>query len=250
MIQIFFRRLFLFTILLQCVFFTNHAQQNLFNVPTSDITEEKKLFFQQQFNLTGDAVQFNTTFSYGLGHNWEVGVNLIGLNVNTTSIGPRFLTNNNSSTLPYSPFYTFNVQKAFKLNKIFNVAIGTQTGIATGGNFGSYIYSNLVSIIPKTRTKLITGLYSGSDSFLGEEDRNLLLSDSPVGTQVGLEQPIFGNRLSLIAENISGKHSLGETSLGGAWRFTKHWVWSAAWQFPNYRSRSAEALVIELTYVP
>lgn len=250
MTQIPFRSLFLLTLFFECAFFITHAQQNLFNVPTSDITEEKKLFFQQQFNLTKETIQFNTTFSYGLGHNWEVGFNFIGLNLNTTSAGPLFLTNGNSVALPFSPFYTFNVQKAFQLSAVFKLAIGTQTGLATGGNFGSYVYSNLVTIIPKTNTKLITGLYWGSDSFLGCEDRSLLFSKSLVETQIGVEQPIFGDRLSLIAENISGKHALGETSLGGAWRFTKHWVWSAAWQFPNYQGRSPEALVIELTFVP
>lgn len=44
-----------------------HAQQNFFNVVSSDITEKNKLFFQQQINMTKDELQSNTTMSRGLG---------------------------------------------------------------------------------------------------------------------------------------------------------------------------------------
>ncbi|MBY0436528.1 MAG: hypothetical protein K2U26_20735 [Cyclobacteriaceae bacterium] len=59
------------------------GQQNLFNVPSSDITPKAKPFFQQQLNLSSGLVQFNSTFSYGLGRGAEIGVNILGLNVNT-----------------------------------------------------------------------------------------------------------------------------------------------------------------------
>jgi hypothetical protein len=227
------------------------GQQNLFNVPTSDITERHKLFYQQQLNFTDGLIQFNTTFSYGLGKNMEAGLNVIGLNVNTTSSGPFFLTNGNTAAPPVYPFYTFNFQKAFPLNDIFKVALGTQAGWSVQMNFGTYIYSNMVTILPRIKTKIITGLYWGSDSFLGPEDRSFLLpTKSTLGSQIGLEQPILNEKVFLIAENISGKHTLGETSLGAAWRFTDHWVWSMAYQFPNPSGNSSKALVVELTYMP
>jgi hypothetical protein len=227
------------------------AQQNLFNVPTSDIAGTHKLFYQQQLNFTQSFVQFNTTFSYGLGKNIEVGVNIIGLNVNTQDTSPFFLTNGNAASPPLYPFYTFNFQKAFQLNDIFKVAVGTQTGWSVGMHFGSYVYSNVVTIVPGIKTKLITGLYWGSNSFLGPEDRSFLLpTGSSVGTQIGLEHPILNDRVFLIAENISGRHTLGETSLGAAWEFSDHWVWSMAYQFPNPSANSSSAVVMELTYVP
>lgn len=251
MISIDAKRLLLTTIFLQCFCFFCQAQQNLFNVPTSDITEAHKLFYQQQFNLTSDLVQLNTTFSYGLGKNMEAGINVIGLNLNTHSSGPVFITNGNPGQTPLYPFYTFNFQKAFQLSRVFKLAAGTQTGFSIGANFGSYVYANLVTILPTTKTKIITGLYWGSDSFLGPEDRSFLIpTGSSLGTQIGLEQPIFKDRVFLIAENISGQHSLGETSLGAAWLFTRHWVWSMAYQFPNSQRHSTKALVLELTYVP
>jgi hypothetical protein len=227
------------------------AQQNLFNVPSSDITPEKKLFFQQQFNIGEGLLQFNSTLCYGLGKNAEIGVNIIGLNLNEGGGSPFFMTNGNIQSSPVYPFYVFNFQKAFVLNDKFKIAVGTQTGIAEGGHFGTFDYVNLVMMIPKTHSKIITGLYYGSDSFLGPEDRTLLIDGySPIGFQIGLEQQIIEEKLLFIAENISGLHNLGETTVGGAYFLTKNWILSAGFQFSNPDSKTPEALVIEFTYSP
>jgi hypothetical protein len=51
------------------------AQQNLFNVPSTDITQKGQWFFQQQFNfLTASLGSSNTTLDYGLGHPLEIGL--------------------------------------------------------------------------------------------------------------------------------------------------------------------------------
>jgi hypothetical protein len=227
------------------------GQQSLFNVPSSDITTNNKPFFQQQFNIGEGLLQLNSTFSYGLGKNMEIGLNIIGLNINEGSGSPFFMTNGNIQASPVYPFYILNFQKAFVLNDIFKLAIGTQTGLAEGGHFGSYDYVNLVSIIPKHKSKIITGIYYGTDSFLGPEDRVLWLGGfTPFGFQIGLEQPIIEEKLLLIAENISGLHNLGETTLGGAYYLNHHWIFSAGFQFSNPGSKTPEALVIEFTYVP
>ncbi|NOT74927.1 MAG: hypothetical protein HOP08_08350 [Cyclobacteriaceae bacterium] len=237
------RSQYLLTVLLAVIASTSFAQQNLFNVPSSDITSRNKLFYQQQLNFTSGFIQFNTTFSYGLRKNMEVGVNLVGLNLNKTSSGPSFITNASPSTPPFYPYYTVNFQKAFPLNNVFKIAIGTQTGLSDNADFGSYIYSNFVSVLPNIKTKIITGIYWGSDSFLGPEDRSELLPQGTnVGTQIGIEQPILKERFFLIVENISGRHSLGETSLGSAWLFSKHWMLSMVCQFPNYQGQSTKSL--------
>ncbi len=94
------------------------GQQNLFNVPSSDITPKAKPFFQQQFTIEAAVVQLNSTFSFGLGKNMEVGVNLVGVNVNTTSAGSLIQTNTNSGNNPVFPFYLINFQKAFELSEL------------------------------------------------------------------------------------------------------------------------------------
>ncbi len=48
------------------------AQQNLFNVPSAEITPKNALFFQQQTNFNR-TIQSNTTISYGFGNGFEGG---------------------------------------------------------------------------------------------------------------------------------------------------------------------------------
>ena len=145
------------------------GQQNLFNVPSSNITEPGEIFFQQQFNALPGLLQINTTLCYGLGRNMEVGFNIIGLNVNTRSSSPFIISNGDISNPPVYPFYTLNLQKAFVLNKVLRLAIGTQTGLSIDAHFGNYTYTNLVSSIPKWHSKIVTGIYASTNSFLARE---------------------------------------------------------------------------------
>ncbi len=246
-------RIVIFSLLTCCSQFISRAysQQSLFNVPSSDITPRGKIFLQQQFNIGEGLLQFNSTASYGLGKNSEIGLNVLGLNINEGSGSPFFMTNGNIQASPVYPFYTLNFQKAFVLSDLFKLAIGTQTGFAQGGHFGTYDFLNFVTIIPKYKSKIITGIYYGSDSFLGPEDRiDWIDGNTPLGYQIGLEQPIIEDKLLFIAENISGHHNLGETTVGGAYYLTHHWVLSAGFQFSNPGSKTPEALVVEFTYVP
>src|SRR6188768_2677494 len=226
------------------------SQQNLFNVPSSDITLKNSIFFQQQFNLNNDVYQLNSTFCYGLGKNLEIGLNIIALNVNPKFQKPFFLTHSNDTTPPVYPLWAFNIQKAFVLNKIFKLSAGAQMGISNGGHFGNYSYLNLVSILHQTNSKIITGLYYGNNNFLGTQDRIPLLPGSPIGLQTGLEQTIVHEKLLFIVENISGRHVLGETTLGAAYYLNDQWVLSSGYQMANKESATANALVLELTYVP
>ena len=122
----------------------------------------------------------------------EVGFNIIGLNVNTKSSSPFIISNGDISNPPVYPFYTLNFQKAFVLNKVLRLAIGTQTGLSIDAHFGNYTYTNLVSSIPKWHSKIVTGIYASTNSFLGPGDRNLFVPEtSTIGFQLGLEQPII-----------------------------------------------------------
>ncbi|MBY0436529.1 MAG: hypothetical protein K2U26_20740 [Cyclobacteriaceae bacterium] len=134
---------------------------------------------------------------------------------------------------------------------MFKLAIGTQTGASAGTHFGSYNYLNLVTVIPKLKTKIITGAFGATNSFFGPEDRSFLFpQEEDIGIQTGIEHPLLDEKLLLVAENISGSHSLGETTLGAAYYVTDHWMLSLGYQFSNPGSKAVNASVIEFTYVP
>ena len=244
------KQLLLIVVLWACAFLDVKAQQNIFNVPSSDITVQSKLFFQEQLNFIQDGTfLMNSTFSYGLGKEWEIGFNVLGIYVEP---GPELLTNSNAANPPVYPFYTINAQKAWKLSKTFKLAAGTQTGFSAGFHFGSYNYLNLVTALPQYTLKVITGMNYGTESFLGPGDLNPLLPTiyDPIGYQVGIEKEIIHDKLLLQAEHISGEHSLGLTALGVGYHVTSHWVLSLGYQFSNDKNPSPNSLVFEFTFVP
>ncbi len=227
-----------------------YSQQNIFNVPSSDITVKSKVFFQEQMNFVQDgSLLLNTTFCYGLGHDWEIGANILGIFIEP---GPKLLSNSNASIPPVYPFYTLNAQKAWMLSKTFKMAVGTQTGFSAGMHFGSYNYLNVVTALPSIKLKLIGGLNYGTESFLGPGDLNPLLPSiyDPVGYQLGIEKELIHDILLLQAEHISGEHSLGLSALGLGYHVTDHWVLSLGYQLSNDANPSPNSIVFEFTFVP
>ncbi len=229
------------------------AQQNLFNVPSSDITIKGKPFFQQQVNFVNDGnILLNSTFCYGLGKDFEIGVNVLGVFMDFDNSVSALETNHDISDPPVYPFFTINAQKEWGLNKTFKVAVGTQTGLSAGGHFGTYDYLNVVTAIPDIHLKLITGLNYGSESFLGQGNLNPIVSTEyvPFGFQVGIEQELFKEKLLLIAEHISGDHTLGLSALGLGYHLTDHWVLSLGYQYTNNAGHSPNSVIFEFTFVP
>ena len=52
------------------------AQQNFINVPSGEVTQARKFFVQEQLNFN-EIIQSNTTVDYGLGHGFEIGINIL-----------------------------------------------------------------------------------------------------------------------------------------------------------------------------
>ncbi len=98
------------------------AQQTLFNLPSAEITPAEQLFFQQQFNFNKfgrSSGVSNTTISYGLGLDFEIGMNVFALEVLPES-----------GLAPHSvePQFLFNAQKGIPLSESFKLGVGTQLG--------------------------------------------------------------------------------------------------------------------------
>ena len=133
------------------LFYQARSQQNFFNVPSSEITAPKKMFFQQQVNLFTNGLQSNTTFSYGLGHNYEIGLNLLDI----TYINHHLLFQDHHK--PFTPLATLNFQKKFQLSDAFGFSMGTQIGSNRIGKAGMYVFSNGVYHHKNTSTRKSAG---------------------------------------------------------------------------------------------
>ncbi len=218
------------------------AQQNFINVPSAEITANRKLFFQQQININ-ELFQSNSTLDYGLGKGWEIGVNVLGLNYNEKQ--KSFLKNDENDRDPYNPLFMLNAQKGFEISDKFTTTIGTQFGInydfdEKKGNAG-LLYGNL-----KTKEflvnegVLVTGLYYNSKHYGGTGNR--------IGAWVGMELPI-SHKFHFLVESVIGSNAISYSSLAIVYYPIKRMPVTFGFQLPNTKN-NAKSFVFELTIIP
>lgn len=234
---------FLFVITLFC--FTNSAsgQQNFINVPSSEVTKSKGLFFQQQLNFN-QLIQSNTTLDYGLGKGFEIGVNLLGLNFSENS--RAFIKNDTGNVDPYNPLLMLNGLREFQLNERYSISTGAQFGINfTNGNSekpAHLVYTNfLIKDLFMEKCNLVFGSYYNSIHYGGKAGNRL-------GLWLGSEIPL-SPRLHIVGESVIGDNALAFTSLGMIYFLTKKFPVTLGMQIPNVKA-NGYAFVLELTYVP
>jgi hypothetical protein len=206
------------------------GQQNLFNVPSSDITEKGQWFFQEQLNLNSSGVS-NTTFDYGLGNNWEVGVNLLGLDFYHRSGGV------------IDPEPLLNLQKRFDINDSWGIGIGTQLGAMAPIHHHETRFSTFNYVNNQYRLghlgKVFGGAYFANDAYTG--------SKSQAGFMAGLEIPIWENKFHFQADYIQGNTPIGVSVIGFVIFLPHRWNMSVGAQVPSVNSHNECGLVLELT---
>lgn len=114
---------FLFLITVSTAF----SQQNLFNIPSGDITRDGKFFYQHQINIYSDEFESKSHLVYGLGGGWDIGVNLVGKGA-YFSPDWRVSYNDNPDRGALYPFLMPTLQKQFSLADNLDVNLGTQVG--------------------------------------------------------------------------------------------------------------------------
>mgnify|MGYP003343576327 CR=1 FL=1 len=206
------------------------AQQNLFNVPSSDITEKGEWFFQEQLNLSYSGVS-NTTVDYGLGNQFEVGLNLFAMD----------LYHREGELLNPEPMV--NLQKRFNLTESWGVGIGTQLGALAPVHFGreefsTFNYVNNQFNIPHVG-KLIAGGYFANSAYSGGKDQFNFMA--------GLEIPIWHDRIHFQADYIQSDAPMGVGVVGWVIFLPKRWNISIGAQIPAAGSHNDYGLVLEFT---
>lgn len=205
-------------ILIGLAIFTS-AQQTVFNVPTADILENGKVYFEIDMSFKAVNQEALRKFSSfvprivaGIGKNLELGLNLTG-NVkpgaDTTTLVPaikwRFYQNDEKSLTLFTGqnFYIPVRNKSYK--------------------FGSYTYIAASKTIHKTR--FTTGGFVFSKNVVAP---NAIRG----GGQFAIEQTIT-SKLNLNIDWFTGKHSNGYLTTGAAYKLTKKLTGIASYSFGN-----------------
>lgn len=222
------------------------AQKTLFSMPTSEITEQKKLFFQQQVNVA-DHVQSSTTFTYGFGHQFEVGISLDNLTFDGRP--HHHLIELNSPEPAENPHLLVNAQKGFELTNWLNIGVGTRTGATHqrvdaeghGARYKVASFSFLSSelVIPGTEIKFNLGSYYVNQAFAGP--------GTDLGYMVGADIPLIKDKLHFEADYLSGTSALSVGTVGLEVLFAKGWQLGAGIQLPSPGSNNPQGIAIQLS---
>lgn len=223
----------------------SYAQQNYFNVPSSELTPKNKAFFQQQFNFFQNGSEYFTTFCYGLGKEAEIGFNILAVTVERSALVFH------DYHAPYKPLYTLNAQKRFYLRK-FDVALGGHFGFNRKGKTAAYVYANHINKIPRWKTKILTGIYYSDYGYHGGKTRNFTTypAIAGVGFQIGAETNLYKEKWLFQTDYISGYHIAGTLAAGGAYVANKVHVISFGYLLPLRDVPALSGFVLEYTFAP
>lgn len=226
-----------------CIFSFNTAfsQQNFFNVPASEITPKKKVFFQQQFNVFTYRIQSNSHFCYGIAKNLEIGFNVSHIGKNFEN-APRWEINYSNVNYPFSPLLLATAQYKVPLFKHFGFSVGTQSGFniaprIQNKRFTTFTYTNLYYYNHEKHIKFTFGGFYADQNFLGK---------NTFGVMAGFEVPIVQHKIHLMGDFISGNHPMGASVVGFNMFFNKFISLCAGPILPNPSSNNSWGGVIEL----
>ncbi len=191
------------------------AQQNLFNIPSGDITPQGKIFYQHQFNLYKiNKLESKSHIVYGLGNGWDTGVNLLDLPVQF-GISETFTYNDSTNRKPLYPLIMATLQKQWELTPHLQFNAGTQIGTnLTNDPMNmklAYFNYGIFKWGPDEKAHFMAGLYHTNDVYAGG-------SPAQVGFVVGYEYKLT-RKLLLMGDFISGSHKKSQTVIGGGYTF-------------------------------
>jgi len=206
--------------LIGCAFPLANAQQTVFNVPTTDVLDKGKVYFELDVTAKPNDAEDVSAFSsfvprvvVGVGSRIEVGVNLNG----NIQPGP------DATTIVPAIKWKFYDGK----DNGWGVVAGSNLYVPVHNkayNAGVYVYT----LAQKTFKK---GTRIGFGSYLFS--KNVVASNANrAGGQFTFEQPVT-KRININADWFTGKHSNGYLTTGTAIKLTKKLTGVAAYSFGN-----------------
>ncbi|TAF47366.1 MAG: hypothetical protein EAZ51_09200 [Sphingobacteriales bacterium] len=219
---------------------TIYAQQNLFNIPSGDITEHKKFFYQHQFNVYEDKLESKAHVVYGLGKGWDAGINIVGKGI---YFGPnwRALYNDNPDKGAVYPIAMATVQKQFVISHDWQINAGAQAGWNLSNKIQNKQLNHFSYLIGSYHinngSKLVGGFYNTNKMFVGQ--------GNTFGVMGGYECKI-AKRWYLMGDWVSGNNDASVSVLGGMYNLSKRIQVCAGWLLPNPNTPKPMGVVIEL----
>ena len=228
--------IFTASVVLFFLFAGAHAQQTIFNVPTTDVLERGKVYAELDASFKpndSDALSKFSSFVprvvVGAGGRVEVGLNVTG------NIQPG----HDSTTLV--PAVKYKLYDGG--GNGFAVVVGDNLFIPVrrrAYDAGNYVYLELSKTFKKTGRRLTAGGYDFT--------RNVVAASNRAGGQFGFEQPL-GKSVTFAADYFTGKHAAGYFTPGVVFKVGKKTTAYAGYSIGNQNpSRGNHFFLLELGY--
>lgn len=213
------------------------AQQTVFNVPSADVTPKNAIFLQHESQFkpyNPNAFWLGTHYSaYGIGHNTELDASLFNVGApatNSITLGLGF-----KSAIPVP-----GLKEKFPQREI-KVTVGSELLISLDGRgAGNWSYAHISGRLPKTNTRLTSGISFGTRHVFGRDNVSFIAA---------VEQPVT-DKLNIIADWYSGnEHFAGNLIAGFSYKLPKDFNLYAGYQIPNSPSVGEPGFVIEISKI-
>ena len=233
----------LITILFFIFTYQTKAQQNLFNIPSGDITPKGKFFYQHQINTYANKFESKGHFVYGLGKNWDGGINLVGTGAYFNPDWKGIYNSDFTQGQALSPTIMATLQKQFKLGGKWSVNVGTQSGVNITSNTDkiqpAYFHYGLLSYQVKSGAKLLIGPYLTNQQYVGMGNKT--------GVQMGYEWKVTKD-FYLMGDFISGNNDSAVLVPGIMYNVSNHVQLCLGYMLPNPNTQKNQAVVFEFNW--
>jgi hypothetical protein len=177
------------------VFFTVHAQQTIFNVPSTDVLDRGKVYGELDVSFKPTDSTLVSKFSsfvprlvVGAGSRVEIGLNITG------NIQPGADTTTLVPAIKWKAYQGKDNGVAIVVGDHLFLPVRNRAY-----NAGNYVYAEISKTF-KSGTRVTTGGYDFT--------RNVVATANRAGGQFGFEQPL-NKKLTFAADWFTGKHSAG-----------------------------------------
>lgn len=216
------------------------AQQNLFNIPSGDITPADKVFYQHQVNAYQSKLESKAHLVYGMGKGWDIGANLVGKGFYFTPEW-RALHNDDPKKGALYPILMGTVQKMWELSDHLQVNGGLQMGVNLSNRINNktlnYFGYGMAVWHFKPGSRVNVGVYHSNPMFIGQGN------DS--GIMLGYEYKL-SKRWYLMGDWMSGNNDAAVAVIGGMYNASRRVQLCAGWQIPNPQAPKPMGLVLEV----
>lgn len=204
------------------------AQQTVFNVPSGDVLDRGKGYFELDatYMPRTSVRSFTPRIVFGVGHRVEIGLNLNGLSA------PGDPQATPTPTIKWKAYDGGTNGWAFLMGDDLFIPVQNRSYRA-----GNYTYAELTKTW-RTKTRATFGAYAFT--------KHVIASGNRTGGQFAVEQPMT-SRLTLAADWYTGDHALGYVTPGIIFKATSQLTLYGSYQIGNRRaSVGNHQMLIEL----